>query len=71
MSSGWYFFIYYLLKDSFFFRHLRNLIAQVTSTQALSGLSDDRLHMIPGAMHHLFLDKPKEFVDALKQVLAS
>ena len=37
----------------------------------VSGLSEDRLHMIPGAMHHLFLDKPKEFVNSLKKVLSS
>ena len=60
-------------KLSLIYGQLSQLMTQETLDyfKYVSGLSDDRLHMIPGAMHHLFLDKPKEFVDALKQVLAS
>ena len=60
-------------KLSLIYGQLSQLMTQETLDyfKYVSGLSDDRLHMIPGAMHHLFLDKPKEFVDSLKQVLAS
>ena len=60
-------------KLSLIYGQLSQLMSQETLDYFMyvSGLSEDRLHMIPGAMHHLFLDKPKEFVNSLKKVLSS
>ena len=32
-------------------------------------LSEDKIHRIDGAMHHLFLDKPLEFSELIKKII--
>jgi hypothetical protein len=32
-------------------------------------LSEDKIHRIDGAMHHLFLDKPIEFSEVIKKII--
>ena len=36
----------------------------------VGNLDDKNIHCLPGAMHHLFLDMPEEFISLMKELLS-